>query len=243
MLSVSYPQNIHEICNLRNIEMPMKLSDIYKFEKQNPSISINVFSVDKITGTLNGPLYHTKETKQHHINLLYLTKNVFSKIGHYCLITDLSKLVRKNVTNHKSKIFVYDSCLNHFSVESKLVDHRNNCSLFNPVKILLPYKTNNVYQFQALIMKGFTLYADFECFTRKFSLCLPNPLAPFTSKSEKHEPYSVAYTLVCSFNEKYDKFRIYRSANATKCFVDSLKMECLEKYIKKRKQQKNDTSN
>ncbi|XP_050294316.1 uncharacterized protein LOC126734659 [Anthonomus grandis grandis] len=68
---LSYPQSVHDILNLRDIEMPVKISDISKFENQNPNISINVFGIDSSSKSIIGPLYHTKQVKPHHINLLY----------------------------------------------------------------------------------------------------------------------------------------------------------------------------
>ncbi|KAJ3655767.1 hypothetical protein Zmor_014881 [Zophobas morio] len=56
----AYPQNYHDILNLRGVQMPVQLSSIPKFEAQNSNISINVFTVNDKTHEIEGPIYHTK---------------------------------------------------------------------------------------------------------------------------------------------------------------------------------------
>ncbi|XP_030762218.1 uncharacterized protein LOC115887036 [Sitophilus oryzae] len=139
----SYPQNIHDFLNFKNIEFPVALTSISKFEKQNPNISINVFGIDNKSKCIIGPYYHTKIVKEKHINLLYLISK-YQKNGHYCLITDLSKLVKEHVTKSKSSFFVCELCLNHFSSEKKYQTHRENCLLFSPVKVTTPSESDSV---------------------------------------------------------------------------------------------------
>ena len=83
-----YPQNYHEILNLKNIQFPMALKGISKFENQNPNVSVNVIGINK-RGDIVDPLYHTEHVRDHHVNLLYLTNKC---ANHYCWIYDLSRL-------------------------------------------------------------------------------------------------------------------------------------------------------
>jgi hypothetical protein len=69
-----------------NISFPMKLNDISKFERMNPTISINVFGVEK--KSIVGPLYHTSQRKSKHVNLLLIKKGENS---HYCWIKNMSR--------------------------------------------------------------------------------------------------------------------------------------------------------
>lgn len=72
--------------NFKNMEFPLKLRDVKKFEYQNKEISVNVFGFE--SNVIVGPYYITKEEKSKHINLILLTKNGKS---HFVLINDLSK--------------------------------------------------------------------------------------------------------------------------------------------------------
>jgi hypothetical protein len=80
----SYPHYARSM-NLGDIQFPMKMTDIKKFELLNPTISINVYGLeeDKVVG----PYYHTKNRKSTHINLLYLQQGERS---HYCYIKNMS---------------------------------------------------------------------------------------------------------------------------------------------------------
>ena len=76
----NYKPNLHKL-NLDNIEFPMPLTDVPKFEKQN-NIGINVFGFEKNKIL---PLYLSKIKTQKIIPLQLLTDGLTS---HYCLITN-----------------------------------------------------------------------------------------------------------------------------------------------------------
>ena len=75
-----YKPSLHKL-NLDNIELPMSLTDVPKFEKQN-IIGINVFGFEKNKIL---PLYLSKLKTQKIIPLLLLTDGLTS---HYCSITN-----------------------------------------------------------------------------------------------------------------------------------------------------------
>jgi hypothetical protein len=80
----SYPHYTRSM-SLGDIQFPMKMTDIKKFELLNPTISINVYGLeeDKVVG----PYYHTKNRKNKHINLLYMQQG---ERTHYCYIKNMS---------------------------------------------------------------------------------------------------------------------------------------------------------
>jgi hypothetical protein len=73
-----------------DIQFPINVADIKKFEALNTSISINVFGLEEVNRKYEivGPLYHTNNRKPTHINLLYLQKD---NLKHYCWIKDMSQ--------------------------------------------------------------------------------------------------------------------------------------------------------
>ncbi|XP_063913294.1 uncharacterized protein LOC135129955 [Zophobas morio] len=222
----AYPQNYHDILNLRGVQMPVQLSSIPKFEAQNSNISINVFTVNDKTHEIEGPIYHTKNVKNHHINLLYL-KKTRSKHGHYCLISDLSKVCGRNISAHKAKMFICDRCLNHFSLKSHYESHQQDCKLFSPVKITLPDESSAHLEFsnyKALLKKGFVIYADFECLLIKGN---DHPM------KYRHIPYSVAFTSVCSFDNSLNTFFSYIASSPNDQTPASWFIAKLQKEINK----------
>jgi C2H2-type zinc finger len=80
----SYPHYTRSM-NLGDIQFPMKVTDVKKFELINPTISINVYGLEG--GKLIGPYYHTDKRKIIHINLLHLQQGDKT---HYCLIKNMS---------------------------------------------------------------------------------------------------------------------------------------------------------
>lgn len=84
---------------------------------------------------------------------------------HYCQITNLSKLVRAQLTKHKAKIWICDRCLHYFCNESKLNLHTVDCTLVNKCKVKLPSLDEKWLCFKNFGYKSkhpFIIYADTE---------------------------------------------------------------------------------
>lgn len=132
-----YKHMIHEL-DLTDIVYPVSLDQIKIFEKNNPTISINVYMYEKEKNPDTGeyqkvivPVRLTKQIKEDHINLLLLysseeafeQKNFVDLIDkntcntHYCWIKNLSKLINSDLTKHKSKIYVCDRYLHFFTLK------------------------------------------------------------------------------------------------------------------------------
>ena len=70
-----YLPNNNITLNFTDLEFPMKLNMISKFEENNPDISINIFGYNREKAVATGPFYITKQEKTHHFNLLLLEHN------------------------------------------------------------------------------------------------------------------------------------------------------------------------
>ena len=81
------------------------------------------------------PLEITKDVKDKHIDLLYLTEK---DKNNYCWIQNLEKLVRSQITKHKEKIFLCKMCSTSFLSEEKLKDHRTCRGAHKSVRIKMP---------------------------------------------------------------------------------------------------------
>ena len=98
--------------NFTDIEFPVSLKDIDKFEKQNPEIKVNVFEYEKC-----GHILRLNITDpQNAIDLLFMTNE---ENQHYCWIKSFPRLVRAQVTKHKAAVFFYKRCLNKFASPEK----------------------------------------------------------------------------------------------------------------------------
>jgi len=122
-----------ETLNFKNISFPVKLKDIDKFEKQNPTISLNVLGYDDENKVY--PLrISNKNEKLHEVNLLLLEGK------HYVLICNMSRLLTSQKTKHTEKRHFCLRCLNSFTTEEVLKKHNEYCQKNGVVKITLPKK-------------------------------------------------------------------------------------------------------
>ena len=88
--------------NMEGIEYPVRLEDMDKFEKQNPSISITVFGYEEKSVY---PLRNSNNTNKEHNIILILIKE--EGVNHYCLVKNPSRLLSSQVSEHDGKnIFV-----------------------------------------------------------------------------------------------------------------------------------------
>lgn len=105
----TYPP-FENFLNFDGIKFPVSLKDIEKFEKLN-KISVNVYGLIDANEII-GPYHLTKKRRKRlHVNLLLLEKgNCF----HYCLISNMSRLVRLQISANKNSIYFCDGCLVYF---------------------------------------------------------------------------------------------------------------------------------
>ena len=216
------------------VNFPVEIKDIAKFEKVN-SMSINVFSVEqKFVMNVSRPyvdynVYPIKVCEKElpdHRDLLYVTDDEGD--SHYLVITDFNKFIRPFLTTFHKSIKVCKRCFSHFSAlngksaQERLNYHLTMCSKIKPVRSLLPQKQEvcfNQYHHSKKIR--FVIYADFECVLHPISHCQNNVESSWTTRYQKHEPFSFCYLLKDSENE-YTQLRLFRGQDAAEQFMRSL---------------------
>ena len=173
--------------NTKGIKYPVKLKDISKFEKLNPSLpGINVFSVNENKKFY--PLRMAKRNPQETIDLF-----PYEEDGkyHYSLIKNFSRMFRSQITSRTNgQIYICKRCFTHYSKEDLYQKHISYCSTNETVAVKMPPRNTtlrfNNYQKQLPI--PFVVYADFECFTKPMNTCSPNPEDSYNYNYQKHEP-------------------------------------------------------
>ena len=163
-----YKPYMHEI-NLKGLKFPLILKDVKKFERQNPTVSVNILQwTENQALTLQVTEYRDRP---HHVNLLLSHDNKTSK-SHYTLVRDLSRLVAGRTKTH-AKAHVCPYCLYCFTNPNLLKNHIPECSIHPVQKITFPEPTDNQdVDFDILRFKNirrtlhvpFALYCDFESF-------------------------------------------------------------------------------
>lgn len=242
---ISSYQHYERVLHTQGIEIPVKLNDINKFERQNPIISVNVFMLElnyndeKESYKIIGPVYHTKQRKENHVNLLIINNEEGG--SHYTWIKNLSRLISTQVSKHSGVKYFCDSCLNYFYNKSKLERHQKfDC---NHVVSKLPTKNlkidkfgksvpENILKFENFeksMKMSFVAYCDLETILKPIDSCEPKPDSSFTIKKFEHEAYSFAYHVKCSFNDQNSFQRFYRGPNVGLEFIKTIEKDV--KYL------------
>ena len=204
-----------------SIEFPVTVKQINKIEKQN-NICINLFGYEE---KQKFPIYISKEKYQDHMELLLITEG---ENKHYVLIKEFNKFMfRQNKHEHKKHFCMY--CLQCFSREDVLTEHKNNCiSINGKQSINMPEKGDKVYfkNHHKQLPVPFVIYADFEALTEKIQGCRPNNEKSYTEAYQKHTDCGYGYKVVCCYDDKYSKpVQIHRGENAVHKFMENMLKE------------------
>ena len=201
-----------------SIEFPVTVKQINKIEKQN-NICINLFGYEE---KQKFPIYISKEKYQDHMELLLITEG---ENKHYVLIKDFNKFMFSQ-TKHEHRKYFCMYCLQCFSREDVLTEHKNNCISINGKQAInMPEKGDKVYfkNHHKQLPVPFVIYADFEALTEKIQGCQPNNEKSYTEAYQKHTDCGYGYKVVCCYDDKYSKpVQIHRGENAVHKFMENM---------------------
>jgi hypothetical protein len=221
-----YEAHLGEL-NFDGITFPVKITDIAKFERQNPTLSIWVF------GWNNGPypIYEArnKAERNREVDLLLLTDPQNPEKTHYVWLKHLGKLLFKN-SAHNSRVYPCRRCLHVHSREDLLESHiRDYMGIGKKAqRILMPEKgKDDILKFTSYhkqMRVPYVIYADFESLNIPVKGCANNPRKSSTRQTAKQTPCSYYYIIVrCDGHVKHGQ--LYRGENAVRHFLESLKKE------------------
>ena len=199
--------------------MPMKLTQMKKFERQN-QISLNVFGFEE--GVY--PLHISEHRFPRHVNLLLIENETNT---HYCLIKNLNRFL-SHQTKHCERTHFCPYCLHGFIRAGLLEQHLPYCRKHSAQRIEMPSENNKWLKFKNFpyqLKVPFFIYADFECLLPKVVSCDPNPETSSTTTIHKHIPSGFCYKVVCT-NDRYTKKAVlYRGPDVVEHFLRALQKE------------------
>ena len=159
--------------------------------------------------------------------------------SHYVYIKDFHKFMFSK-TKNKSKKYFCKCCLQCFSSENILIEHRTNCLVINGKKsVKIKSGTIKFKSYFKQLSVPLKIYADFECIIKKIESdiiectsieCDSN--SSYTRKYQDHILCSFAYKVVCIDNKCSKKVVLYRGKNAVYKFILNEYNYC-RKVIKK----------
>ena len=213
-----------ESLNWSGLKFPVDLKQIKTFEKNNPSISINVFGYE-------GEVYPLKISKIKKIINIDLLLIADEEKQHYCLIKNLSRFISSKLTKHCGTVEICRSCLNHFPDKKKLKNHEEYCFQNETVKIEMPKEGSSIsfIHHNRSIKVPFVFYADFEAFTKEIQTTPQSDKVSFTQKYQHHQPSGFCYKIV---GQNIKRCVLFRAKDENED-VSQKFIEMLEEDIKK----------
>ena len=174
--------------NWDNITFPTPLSQIDKFERNNPTISVNVAGFAKKSSCRDAKyentVYPLRKSphigQEHHVHLLLFSGDDI-ETKHYCVIKSMSRLLLGQTIKKKVEHFYCRNCYTPFTSEERLAEHDLICRNNDTVKIEMPKETEDYFptQYFKHYFKSqnvpFVVYADFESFTKPIPSYQPDP--------------------------------------------------------------------
>ena len=203
---------------------------ISKFENHNSSISVNVFSYEKLVY----PLRISKHNYKHEStdNLLLISDDTKQ---HYCWIKDISKLLSLQTSKDGHVRHVCFRCLNTLKkTEKSLASRHKNCKSHEAIKIELPKERTKIYfkNHDRSMRVPFIVYAAFESFTPQLSTCLPNRDKSYTKRYQKYTPSGFCYHIKCFDDTLYSQEPVTFVKEHNDDDVAQIVIDTLEKNIK-----------
>ena len=167
------------------------------------------------------PVYLFNQCFNDNMDLLLISNNF---VNHYVYIKDFNRLMF-NKTKHKGKKYFCKSCLQCFSGENDLNEHKKDCLLISKGQNVKSEKGFIEFKnFNRQIPVPFKIYADFECLLKGVDCGIDNECFSyeeilFTKKYQDHIPCSFAYKVV-RVDKKYSKkISLYSGKNAVFKFI------------------------
>ena len=213
--------------NYEGIEFPVSKKDYCKVEKQN-NICINVFCYE------NGLTYSVYLSDQKFGDTMDLLLITNENKSHYVYIKDFNRFMYNKAKNKYKKYFS-KCCVQCFSSEKVLIEHKKNC-LITSGKQSVKLKSDSIsfkHYFKQILVP-FKIYADFECLLKGVKSSGKNNDS-YTEKYQDHIPCSFAYKVVCVDNKFSKKVVLYRGKNAAYKFIKAIleEYDYCKKMIKK----------
>ena len=136
------------------------------------------------------------------MNLLLLTED---DNKHYVLIKNFNKFMYNN-TQHQHRKHFCMYCLQCFTSEEVLNNHKTNCIAINGDQATkIPDKDNNILKYNNFHKQqkvSFVIYADFETIAERVHSCKPNNDKSYNESYQKHTDCGYGYKVVCCYDDQ-----------------------------------------
>ena len=191
------------------IDFPMKIHD-YELVEERFEMNVNVFCYENKVY----PIYISKRSNTQLLNVLLITSE---EISHYVFIEDFDRFMySKAKAKNQHKKFFCMACLQNFTTEEILSNHKKQCLLINGCQAV-DYESGTIKfeNYEKQVPITFKIYADTECFLKGTN----SYEGEHTIKYQEHFPNSIGAKLVC-INDRFTlPAIIFKADNCIKKFI------------------------
>jgi hypothetical protein len=151
--------------DLSGLKFPVPVNQVARFEKNNPTISVNVYVLGEDEDEII-PKHVTKCCRREkHVDLLLLSSKKSDNF-HYTWIKNLSALICRR-SNHKEATYVCPHCVHPFSSTQAFDNHFPDCSkhVYQVTRYPDPESEESIVKWKSREKTErvpFVIYADFE---------------------------------------------------------------------------------
>ena len=121
-------------------------------------------------------------------------------------------LLRGITSNHNGDFYCLN-CFHSYRTHNKLKKHEKVCNNNDYCHVDMPKEDEQILKYnhgEKSLKAPFTIYADLECLLKKEQSHQNNPENSYTQRKAKHKPSGYSWSLICSFDETKNRYKIYR---------------------------------
>lgn len=219
----SYPAD-HGL-NFTGIDFPTPYTQVKKVEKLN-NLAINVYYLEG--GTKVQPCHLSKQPKHMKRIHLLMIEDEETDRQHYTWIKHFNRLLF-DTRKCKNQTYFCDRCLNGFTSERVLLQHREDCegTETHNARIIMPPREKSKVKFvnyHKQLQVPYIVVADCESLIKEHK----ENRGDRTEIKSRHELCSYAFKLL-RYDGDSSKLKLYRGLDAGKKFIDDLMK--VEKYV------------
>ena len=121
-------------------------------------------------------------------------------------------MLRGITSNHNGDFYCLN-CFHSYRTHNKLKKHEKVCNNNDYCHVDMPKEDEKILKYnhgEKSLKAPFTIYADLECLLKKEQSHQNNPENSYTQRKAKHKPSGYSWSLICSFDETKNRYKIYR---------------------------------
>ncbi|CAH0381434.1 unnamed protein product [Bemisia tabaci] len=218
-------KNLFNRYDFLRLRFPTSINDIVKFKRRN-NVSVSVFGLREsfVSNKKKYTVYPIKVAdpgREDHTDLLCLSTPVPLSY-HYCWISNIEQLVRKQLTKHQHPIYICKKRFTYKYSMELLSQYKLLCSLVSKDSFLASFPDERYLKFKnhhTAIKHNYVIYAQFEAYLEQTHGNSEHPASAY----RRHISNSYAYLLVTDDPEfKMTEPKLNRGEEAHIKFLDDI---------------------